>query len=169
MIAPKISRLAILAAIVLFAANQAAQAHRLHAGLSVIEYGQDPSEIQITHRLYAHDFEKIIYESFDHGWDDQAETLELIKTYCQKRFVIALDGKVMELEFVGSEAEAEYIFVYFTLQIDQAPKQLIVLNALLMDQFPEQINLTNIRLGSGTISATTSAGQTTKTLALGDG
>ncbi len=142
-----------------------ALAHRIHAGLTTIEVGHDPSELQITHRLYIHDFEKLILAELHHGWAEDAQSSQFVAKYCQNHFALAFDGKLAELRFIGMESEAEFVYVYFTTPTPKAFGKTVVWSTLLLDQFPKQINLTNIKYEDSVHSATLYGGHTTKTFA----
>jgi hypothetical protein len=142
------------------------QAHRLHAGLTKIDADHNSGEIQITHRLYIHDFEKVVQKQLDHGWDETPETVAFIGSYAHQKFALGFDGKLAELAFLGAEEEAEFVYIYFTATIPQTFSKVTVWNILLIDQFPEQINLNNVTFDGKTHSAILHSGQTTKTLAI---
>ncbi|VAW01906.1 Translation elongation factor G [hydrothermal vent metagenome] len=144
----------------------AGQAHRLNAGLSVIEYSRDGDEIQVTHRLYSHDFEKLIRKEFGRGWEYNQQTRDFIGAYCSKRFALALDGQLQDLAYVGSETEAEFVYIYFTAPSPGISKKAIIWNVLLFDAFPAQVNLVNFNIAKKTYSATLSASKTTETIVL---
>lgn len=143
-------------------------AHRLNAGLSIVENASDGTQLEITHRLFAHDLAELFLEGQDVDWHSQA-LKPTIKRYALDHFVIGYDGKPVQQTYVGAERDGEYIYIYCTAPLPGKAHILTIWNTLLQDILPDQKNLTNVRVdGTGnTLSVYSSKQNPAKNLVLG--
>ncbi len=129
-----------------------ALAHRAHAGLTEIAWNTSTREIEITHRLYAHDLEPRLFHSVQGGWEETPEGVAKIGKYVRAHFSMANGTEAMPLTYVGTEPDGEFIYVYFTTNLPEAMTELNVHNAMLVNAFDDQVNLVNLTLGGQTQS-----------------
>lgn len=143
-------------------------AHKLNAGLSVIELAGNGTQVEITHRLFAHDFAEELPGGKDADWTSPASQ-QFIERYARDHFVMGYDGKPVRLTFVGAERDGEYLYIYFTAPVPGTTHTLTIWNTLLQDSLPDQKNLTNVRLGASgkTLSVYSSQQNPAKNLVLG--
>jgi hypothetical protein len=151
-------------ALLLFVSTPA-QAHRAHAGLTEIVWNAHTQEVEITHRLYAHDLEPRLFSKVLSGWEETQEGVERVGEYCAAKFQIRVDGKTIPLSYVGSEPDGEFIYAYFTAPRPEEGAKLDVYNTLLMNAFDDQVNLVNLTLGNKTQSQYFRFGEALKPLA----
>ncbi len=129
-----------------------ALAHRAHAGLTEIAWNSSSHEIEITHRLYAHDLEPRLFHSIQGVWEETPEGIAKIGKYIRAHFSIKSDNTDMPLSYVGAEADGEFIFVYFTANLPETLSELKVRNAILFNDLDDQVNLVNLTLNGKTQS-----------------
>lgn len=123
-----------------------AVAHRLNAGLTVVERSTDGAKVEITHRLFAHDLAVLLPDGADADWNS-AQSQQFIESYARDHFVMGYDGKPVLLDYIGAESDGEYAYIYFTAPLPGTTRTLTIWNTLLQDILPDQKNLTNVRLG----------------------
>ncbi len=131
---------------------QPAFAHRAHAGLTEIAPSKVNQDIEITHRLYAHDLEPRLFYKVMSGWEETTEGIDRIGEYCAAKFTITINGKRLSLNYVGAEPDGEFIYVYFTVPRPKPGDILMVEDTLLHDAFDDQVNLVNLTLNGQTQS-----------------
>ncbi|PHS29279.1 MAG: hypothetical protein COA85_00995 [Robiginitomaculum sp.] len=141
-----------------------AQAHRAHAGLTEIVWNAHTQEMEITHRLYAHDLEPRLFSHVLSGWEETQEGVERVGEYCTVKFQIRDKGQPVPLSYVGAEPEGEFIYVYFTAPRPAEGDSLSIYNAMLMDAFDDQVNLVNLTLDGKTQSQYFRFGEAAKPL-----
>jgi len=127
-------------------------AHRAHAGLTEIVPSKINQEIEITHRLYAHDLEPRLFYKVMSGWEETPDGIARVGAYCKAKFSITINGKRLSLRYVGAEPDGEFIYVYFTAPRPQGGDKMMVNDELLQDAFDDQVNLVNLTLGDQTQS-----------------
>jgi Domain of unknown function (DUF6702) len=127
-------------------------AHHAHAGLTEIATSKVNQDMEITHRLYAHDLEPRLFYKVMSGWEETPIGIEKVGEYCDAKFKIFINGKRLPLNYVGAEPDGEFIYVYFTAPRPHAGDTLYVDDTLLQDAFDDQVNLVNLTLNGQTQS-----------------
>lgn len=127
-------------------------AHRAHASLTEIVWNKSTQEVEITHRLYAHDLEPRLFKKVMSGWEESPEGIAQVGAYSAAKFTIRVKGKKVPLNYVGAEPDGEFIYVYFTAPRFKNGTELSVRDAILTDVFDNQVNLVNLTLDGNTQS-----------------
>lgn len=127
-------------------------AHRAHAGLTEIAISKTNQDMEITHRLYAHDLEPRLFYKVMSGWEETPDGIVKVGEYCDAKFNITVNGKRLRLNYVGAEPDGEFIYVYFTAPRPKSGDVLEVYDTLLQDAFDDQVNLVNLTLNGQTQS-----------------
>lgn len=148
--------LVVLAVAVALLAAGAATAHRLNEGLTTVGVNPRTGELEVVHRLYAHD----LYPAL--GLDAEGEAAlysgrELLRLgiWAAGQFDLRrVGGGRVPLAFVGAEEDGEYVFLYFTGAAPAPGTEMVVDNRLLVSAWPAQSNLTNVRTAEGVASLT---------------
>ncbi len=144
--------LAVLSFVFFLNATTPVFAHRAHAGLTEIALSADGQEVEITHRLYAHDIEPRLFEAAASGWETTQQGVAKIGRYCAAKFLVAIAGEPLSLTYIGAEPDGEFIYAYFTALRPKTGTTLDVQNVLLDDAFEDQVNLVNLTLNGQTQS-----------------
>lgn len=138
-----------LAGMLLLAAP--ASAHRVHAGVTEIAVNPRTGELEVMHRVFAHDLLEAL------GRDDveageflaTSDGLETVGEYVAERFRMADgEGQLLELSYVGAEMDGEFAWIYFAAPEPPVHDAFIVDNDLLADAFDDQVMMTNLRFDS---------------------
>lgn len=128
----------------------AASAHRLNAGLTMIEPNARTGELEIIHRLHWHD----LYLALDFSPEDEDQIAEglppaSLEPFARNGFTMTYeDGGEIGLQYIGAEREGGYVFIYFVTDPPEADRPVIIDNRLLVAEQPKQSNLTNVKLGN---------------------
>jgi len=138
-----------LAGVLLVAAP--ASAHRVHAGVTEIAVNPRTGEMEIVHRLFAHD----LLTALDRDEQDAAQFLgteaglETVGAYAGERFRMADgEGALFDLSYVGAEVDGEFAWIYFVAPQPSETESFIVDNDLLAEAFDDQVMMTNLRFQS---------------------
>ena len=139
-------------------------AHRVHAGVTEIAVNPRTSEMEILHRLYAHDLMEALDRLEEEASDFVAtdEGLEAVGDYAGAHFRVADgEGRVMAIDYVGAEIDGEFIWIYFSAPEPASQDAFIVDNALLAETFDDQVMMTNFRFHSQVRTAMQGPGRRT--------
>ena len=122
--------------------------------VSVTEVNHNPKEktLEISCKTFADDLEKAIDNSARLKVDlfnikDSAVAEKGISDYIRKHLVIKVDGKPVNLEFVGFEREGDALWSYYQVTNVSPVKKIEVTNTILHDVSTDQINLMHITVG----------------------
>lgn len=102
--------------------------------------------------MFTNDFEAAL-EKVTHAKVDlsdlknKAATDKLIADYVEKHLLLKVDGRVVALQFVGSEKEEDGTWSYFQVNNITSLKKIDVSNNLLYDSFNQEINIMHASAG----------------------
>ena len=126
-------------------------AHRMKAGATEIAVNERTGEMEIIHRVYAHD----LLEALGNLELDETELLSSqsglaqIEQLVRAEFRVAEgDGRLLELTYVGAELDGEFAWIYFTAPVPADASSFVVDNDLLSNAFEDQVMMTNFRFNS---------------------
>ena len=156
----------VLSVLALCLAAGPALAHRAHAGLTEIAPDRSGRVLEITHRLFAHDLEPVLFHKVYNDWAQSPQGVARVGAYSAAHFALTADGKPLALDYVGAEPEGEFIYIYFTAPFPKGAARLGVADSLLMDVLDDQVNLVNLTLGGKTQSHYFRYGDAPQTFAL---
>lgn len=123
--------------------------HPLHLSVCEITHNSVANSLEITQRIFADDLEDALRNRFGRKVDvykpDDPETLsEMIGDYVQQNFRISLDGRPIQLNYLGYETEEDAIWVYLEVPKVKNFKKISVRNTVFFEMFDDQLNLMNI-------------------------
>lgn len=151
-----------LAALLFLAAP--ASAHRVHAGVTEIAVNPRTGEMEIVHRVFAHDLMAALDRDAveAHSFLATADGLERVGGYARERFRMADgDGDLVSLDYVGAEVDGEFAWIYFVAPEPARADAFIVDNDLLADTFDDQVMMTNLHFNSAVRTAMQGPGRRT--------
>ncbi|MFC7048628.1 DUF6702 family protein [Emcibacter nanhaiensis] len=138
--------LSLIAILVLVSGGQAL-AHRFAASFTVVQLREDKGAIQVTHRLFTHDVEDLIrtHSAVGGGELTDDNISSFLKDYVGSSFALYDgNGERIDLKWVGYEYTVEDIHVYQEVPLPDGLKQIGVIDRILTETFPDQVNRVNI-------------------------
>ncbi len=126
--------------------------HPFFISVAEITYDAKEKELEVSIRIFTDDFEKTLRQNYPADKVDLLHTADvkatggIIKKYVANKFVVALNGKKMPLEFEGYEQVEESTWCYFTIPYANKIQQVKVNNSLLYEYKKEQTNLHHVTI-----------------------
>lgn len=151
-------RLVILIALALapLAAAGGASAHQQKIAISTVSQNPRSGGIEIAHQVPVHDAEHVLRIQGSKNPDivGSADSREAFAAYVTTRFMLEVDGTVVQPTYVGSEIIGGSLWVYqeAPAPVAGAPGRLRINSQILTNVWARQENRVNI--GSGTNVAT---------------
>ena len=146
-------------------------AHVQKTAVTRILFNPETSNIEVMHRFLIHDAEHAAQQLFGAGQDllGSEESRMLFSSYVINRFSIEAglaDGSraALELEYLGSEIDGQFIWVYQETRIIDGIESFSMVNMALRDVWPDQSNLVNVERQGKIVSALFDAGAEIKSL-----
>ena len=123
--------------------------HPFFVSVTEIQHNAKEKTIEISCKIFTDDFEKTLRQNYRTSVDllnpkDKAATDKLVTDYVQKHLQIIVDGKLLQLQFLGYEREEEAIWSYFQVNDIASVKKVSVSDNILFEYKKEQINLLHI-------------------------
>ena len=113
-----------------------ASAHRVHAGVTEVAVNPRTGEMEIVHRVYAHDLMTALdrTEVEAYSFLETEDGLARVGDYTRERFRMADgEGALFDLDYVGAEVDGEFAWIYFVAPEPDSEDAFIVDNDLLAD------------------------------------
>jgi len=125
--------------------------HPFYVSVTEIHYNAENRSLEISVKIFTDDLEVTLNKAFNKQLDlmnpekdDVEEINALLKAYMRRHLVLIADGKRLMFNIVGFEREKEAIWSYYEVENLPPFQELTVHNAILYDQFKEQINLVHV-------------------------
>ena len=124
-------------------------AHRAKTILTEVTYNETSRRLEVVHRTHFHDASTVLAALLD---DPSASPFEIeghaaLLLYSEEHFQLATKGEPVLLTSIGAEVDGDHIYLYLESDPMDAPKELLVYNSLFHDFYPDQTNLTNVKVG----------------------
>ncbi|MRI00485.1 hypothetical protein GH721_08040 [Kriegella sp. EG-1] len=127
--------------------------HKFYMSVTNVSYSEKYSSLQITSRIFIDDLETLLKTRYDIeanlATEDELEIAAIyLQKYFRQKFVIEINGKQMEYQFLGKKYDTDLAIFYLEVpDIDLSKvKSVAVQNKVLTDLYDEQQNLLHIKL-----------------------
>jgi hypothetical protein len=129
-----------------------ASPHPLYISVTEINHNAKDKILEVSCKIFTNDFEAVLEKIAKTKVDlsspkDKAANDKLIAGYVARHLRLKVDGKEVELQFVGSEKEEDGTWSYFQVNDIAAARKIEAVNDLLYDGFNQQINIMHVTVG----------------------
>ncbi|MDR5591852.1 DUF6702 family protein [Christiangramia sediminicola] len=126
--------------------------HETYLSVTEIEYNQEQKSIQVISRVFIDDFEDVLSKRYQKdislSYKEDLNTIKLLmEKYLDKKLVLRVDDKEVELKLLGSKFDADQIVLFLEAKNINAFKKVQVENLILTDLFDAQKNITHVKKG----------------------
>lgn len=145
-----IKKLLVLLILPLFAFTTA---HKYYVSVTQIDYVKEKKAIQITSRIFIDDFERLLQERYDDKiildtGKDEKQIDFYIEKYIKSKFLIKVNGALVNYKFLGKEYENDIVYCYIEIEDVEDVKSFEVENRILFDIFSDQKNVVRTFINS---------------------
>ena len=141
-------------------------AHKMDSAMTIIDVAPNNNNIEITHRIFAHDLEHI-FDLSDVGMNyfETENGQKMIQQYLERVFYIGTEQNPIKPRFIGIELAGDLIYVYFDANIHSADA--LIIDSNILEEFSGlQTNYVNLHIGENTKSLMFKNGQQAQVLQL---
>ena len=129
-----------------------ASVHPLYIGVTEIKHNAKDKILEVSCKMFTNDLETALEKMSGSHVDlsaakDKAASDKLISAYVEKHLHLKLDGRPVQLQFVGSEKENDGTWSYFQVNDVATVKRIDAVDDLLYDSFNQQINIMHVTVG----------------------
>jgi hypothetical protein len=126
--------------------------HPLYITVTEINHNPKDKILEISCKMFTNDFEAVLEKAAGAKVDlssakDKVNSDKLIAGYVERHLRLKVDGRPVQLHFVGSENEEDGTWSYFQVNDMPAVKRIDVTNELLYDGFSQEINIMHVTVG----------------------
>lgn len=126
--------------------------HPYYVSVTEIKHSSKTASLEISCRIFSDDLEQAINKLGGVKVDvlkpkNKAELEQLIAKYIPQHLKININGKPVQLQFVGYEQESEATWCYFEAKNVKSAKRVSVFTDILYAEHPEQINMVHVNVG----------------------
>ena len=128
--------------------SSAIAAHTYHTSLTRIDYDEKEKLAEISIQMFPHDLVPVLEKRSKKNIDLEKTTdiNSIILKYLNENFILKdKAGEIKKLVWVGKEIQADTIFVYVEIPLENDFEGFNLLNTLFFESFPEQTNLVIVR------------------------
>lgn len=127
--------------------------HPFFVSVTEVHHNSKEKTLEISCKTFADDLEKAIDNTAKVKLDlfnikDSAIAEKGVSDYVKKHFLVKVDGKPLQLEFVGFEREGDALWSYYQVTNVPSVKKMEITNTILHEISTDQINLMHITVGS---------------------
>lgn len=123
--------------------------HPLHISLTNIEYNKKLNTFDVTFKLFADDFENIIFKKYDVSLnlgktDEREDLMDYVERYIRLHFQMTFNGednKALKMKYLRREMSENAIWFYFSVKAERQLSSVRIVNSLMYDLFEDQKNL----------------------------
>jgi hypothetical protein len=128
----------------------AVAAHQLQVAMTTVTFKARTGSIEVIHRFYVHDAEHAMSAISGRRADIMTEesVQQQFGQYVSENFQLRdQDNERLPLSLVGLELEGDFLWVYQETPIPGNLAKLTVVNPVLLDLLPAQVNTVNVECG----------------------
>lgn len=152
----------LFAALLLLALGSAASAHRFHAGITDISFNAKTGSTEIVHTYMSHDVEALLGNLYQRQFDlSNPDDEAVLRKYVEKRFaLLGADKAPLAIRWIGVAAGPQSVVVYQEIENTPLSSATAIVDEVLIDFLPDQINTVNINEGGAVRSLSFATGKT---------
>ncbi len=126
--------------------------HPLYISVTEINHNSKDKILEVSCKVFTNDFEAVLEKMAGVKVDlssakDKAASDKLIAGYVERHLRLKVDGKPVQLHFVGSENEEDGTWSYFQVNDVPTVKRIDATDELLYDGFNQEINIMHVTVG----------------------
>ena len=125
--------------------------HPFFVSMTDINYNAADKDMEISVRIFTDDLENAV-RKYHTGIKvdilhpaDQKQMDAFVNDYIQKKLQLQVNGKPVQMSFVGYEQQSESIWTYFEVSNVTAVQKIGITNSLLHDYNTNQINMMHVK------------------------
>ena len=141
--------------------------HAYHATITELRYNSEKKQVELAIKVFIDDFEQALSkgQSAHVSLASNPLALPLTENYLRRTVTLKTPtGSPLPLQFLGMQPEKDAYWLYCKVVAPRPLTGLQLRQAVLLDVFPDQMNIVNVEAGVKKLSALFRAGHEQETL-----
>ena len=119
--------------------------HPVHIAFTNIEINEE--KVVVAHKVILNDFNLLFFHLFEKDLQPRQDIefkndeIKLISSYMKERFILVADNDTLQLKYVKKSQDDEYLWLFYSAEINRGIKEIQINNMLLLDINMDQTNL----------------------------
>lgn len=126
--------------------------HDFHTSISEVNFNDKTKTFEIILQVFTDDLEAalaLIAKVNELTLDKSKKHNDLIQKYLNEHFYLIDNKKIKSsLSYIGKEMEADIVKLYFEIPYKKSIKDIKLQNAVFMEMYDDQVNMTNLKYKS---------------------
>ncbi|TAF34670.1 MAG: hypothetical protein EAZ57_02835 [Cytophagales bacterium] len=127
--------------------------HPIHIATTEIVYNPDFNNLEITHKVFLDDLEKMLTKNFKGIYNvgqpkEHPDTDANIKQYFAQKFDLKVNTASARCDYMGKEVQNDAVYLYFEVENVLKVNQIFLKNTIFFDLFSDQSNLNHLKVGN---------------------
>lgn len=123
--------------------------HPFYISVTEIEHNANDKTLEISCKIFTDDFERTLRTQYKGTVDllkpkNKMEMNNLVSGYVKKHLIVAVDGKPVDLQFIGYEQQEEGIESYFQVSNISGVKKIDITDNILYEYKKEQVSFIHV-------------------------
>src|SRR6478735_6765031 len=123
--------------------------HPFFVSVTEMNHNAKDKTLEISCKLFADDFEKGLEQVYKTPVDisnpkDKKQTEQFISDYLKKHLLLKIDGKAVQIEYLGFEKEGEAAWCYMQVNNVTSVKKIEITNKILYETSNTQVNIVHV-------------------------
>jgi len=124
--------------------------HPIFLSVTNLQHNKQEGKLEMFCKIFTNDFELVLKQK-----NKEADLLNpkkknasnlIINSYIQSHLSISVDGRKMDFNFIGFEQEEDALLIFYQVDCNVVPKQIIFENSLLYDYKKGQMNIMHVEV-----------------------
>ena len=126
--------------------------HEYYISLTKVEFVPEQKAVQVTMKLFIDDLERAL-ENRNEVTLKLATELEdkradaFLERYLVQKFQVWINQREMHYAYLGKEYENDVVYLYLEIENVEEIRSIEVRNAILVEEFPSQLNYVKVQVG----------------------
>ncbi|MFZ1799367.1 MAG: DUF6702 family protein [Chitinophagaceae bacterium] len=125
--------------------------HPFFVSMTDIKYNEKDKDLEISVRIFTDDFENVLRKYTSTKVDilhpvDQEQMNQEVFNYLKGKLRIQVNDTPVQFRFIGYEEKSESIWTYLEVDNVPLPNKIKIVNTILQDLTPDQINLMQVKV-----------------------
>jgi len=130
-------------------AQRETDVHPLYISVTEIEHNAREKTLEVSCKIFTDDFEKTLRQTYKGKVDllqpsDKAVMNRLVSDYVKSHLSISVDGKPVNMEFIGYEQQEEGIQSYYQVSNVSSVRKVDVTDTILYEYKKEQMSILHV-------------------------
>lgn len=125
--------------------------HPFFVSMTDVKYNAGDKDLEISVRIFTDDLENVLRKYTSTKVDilhpgDQEQMNQEVFNYLKGKLRIQVNGTPVQFRFIGYEEKSESIWTYLEVDNVPLPNKIKIVNTILQDLTPDQINLMQVKV-----------------------